>query len=118
MLGEVLRLAGHEVSLAADGREGVELYRAAPADLVITDLFMPKQEGLETIIQLRASFPGVPIIAMSGRPLAGRLLEVAQRLGAIGVLEKSFSADELLFAVESALRGGEQDGEDPTGSSE
>jgi len=104
LLGQVLTSAGHEVVLAADGKEGVNLYRAAPADLVVTDLFMPGQEGLETIVELRREFPGVAIIAMSGKTIASKVLPAAERLGAVGTLEKSFSADELLLAVDKALR--------------
>lgn len=102
-LEETLKAAGYEVALAADGEEGVKQYRASPADLVITDLFMPNQEGLETIRLLRKEFPGVRIIAMSGKPAAGTLLSIAQYLGAVTVLQKPFAADELLSAIQRAL---------------
>jgi DNA-binding response OmpR family regulator len=104
-LEEILKPAGHEVILAADGREGMERYRTSPADLVITDLYMPNQEGLETIRELRTCFPEVAIIAMSGRTAALTMLSVAQKFGAVEVLRKPFSADELIAAVEEALRG-------------
>jgi len=103
LLEQTLKSAGHEVALAADGREGVEEYRAKPADLVITDIYMPNQEGLETIIELRQRFPELAIIAMSGRTAAGTMLSIAQKLGVIQVLQKPFVADELLTAVERAL---------------
>jgi len=104
LLAETLRSAGHEVALAADGREGVREYRAKAADLVITDLYMPNQEGLETIIELRRCFPEVAIIAMSGKLAAATMLSIAQKLGAVAVLQKPFVADELLSAVGKALR--------------
>src|SRR4051794_5160474 len=85
VLEEALKLAGHEVDLAADGEEGLKRYLSAPADLVITDLFMPNQEGVETIIKLRRSFPEIPVIAISGNPLASTMLAVARKLGAITV---------------------------------
>jgi len=105
LLELILKSAGHEVILAADGREGVERYRASPADLVITDLYMPNQEGLETISELRTCFPEVVIIAMSGRAAALTMLSVAQKFGAVAVLHKPFAADELLAAVAKALGG-------------
>jgi DNA-binding response OmpR family regulator len=105
MLEKFLTSAGHEVILAADGRKGVEKYRTSPADLVITDLFMPNQEGLETIGELRRRFPEVAIIAMSGRPDSGTMLSIAQKFGAIGMLHKPFAADELIAAVKKALGG-------------
>jgi CheY-like chemotaxis protein len=103
MLEQTLRSAGHEVILAADGREGVERHRTSPADLVITDIYMPKQDGLETIRAFRRRFPEVAIIAMSGRVFAVTMLSIAQDLGAVGVLLKPFVRDELLAAVAKAL---------------
>src|SRR5579859_1362922 len=89
-----LESAGHKVALAVDGRDGVQQYRAKGADLVITDLFMPDQEGLETIEQLRLEFPEVRIVAISGKPTGGTMLSVAQRLGAAAILPKPFLPDE------------------------
>ncbi len=103
LLEQMLTNAGYEVVLAADGREGVALNRANPADLVITDLYMPTQEGLETITQLRKHFPDVKIIAMSGKTAGATMLPVAKRLGAVAVLNKPFLANELLAAVQRAL---------------
>ena len=103
LLELILKSAGHEVILAADGREGMERYRTSPADLVITDLYMPNQEGLETIRVLRTCFPEVAIIAMSGRAAALTMLSVAQKFGAVAVLHKPFSADELIATVAKAL---------------
>jgi len=110
MLEQTLESAGHEVILAADGKEGVEQYRTKPADLVITDIYMPNQEGLETIIKFRRHFPALAIIAMSGRETAPTMLSIAQKLGAVEVLQKPFVADELLAAVGRALRAGPQFG--------
>jgi DNA-binding NtrC family response regulator len=98
-----LASAGHQVSVAADGREGVQQCRAARPDLVITDLFMPEQEGIETIKQLRMESPDLRIVAISGKPTAGTMLEVAKRLGAHAALAKPFMADELLKVVEQTL---------------
>ncbi len=105
LLEQILKSAGYDVILAADGREGVERHRTCPADLVITDLFMPKQEGLETIQEFRTRFPEVAIIAMSGKAAAVTMLSVAQKFGAIAVLHKPFAADELIAAVAKALGG-------------
>jgi len=100
---QVLKLAGHKVILAAEGLEGVSRYRTELPDLIITDIFMPDQDGVETINQLRKLVPQVPIIAISGNP-RGDVLSVAQQLGAVAVFEKPFSASELLSAVEKAIK--------------
>ena len=104
LLEQMLKGAGHQVSLAADGSEGVKQFCANPADLVITDLYMPGQEGIETIIQLRRQNPTAAILAISGKAGAEPMLFVARKLGAIETLHKPFVAEELLASVERALR--------------
>lgn len=99
LLEQELKSAGHEVVLAADGREGVERCGKNGPDLVITDLYMPEQEGLETIKELRVRFPDVRIIAMSGRSTAETMLGIARKLGAVQTLQKPFASGELLAAV-------------------
>jgi CheY-like chemotaxis protein len=103
LMKNTLEGAGHQVFLASDGQEGVQQYRARRADLVITDLFMPNQDGLETIKQMKMEFPDSAIIAMSGRPSGATMLAVAKRLGATSVLQKPFLPDELLKLVEQTL---------------
>src|ERR1039457_3686501 len=85
MLEETLKPAGYEVISAADGREGVMRHCANPAGLVITNLCMPKQDGLESIRELRTRFPEVAIIAMSGRPDSGTTLSLTQYLAAVEI---------------------------------
>ena len=105
MLEQTLKPAGYEVISAADGREGVEQYRTKATDLVITDLYMPNQDGFETIREFRISFPEVAIIAMSGRTDTGTMLSIAQNLATVGILRKPFLPDELIAAVAKALGG-------------
>jgi len=96
----LLSEAGHGVVGAVDGLEGLQLFRAEPADLIITDLHMPSG-GLSTIKALRAEFPKLAIIAISG---AGKSrLEMARALGADRTLMKPFSGQELTAAVAEAL---------------
>ena len=102
-VGQTLQAAGHEVVLAADGKEGVEQHRIRPAELVITDMYMPNQAGLETIVQLRKEYPAVRIIAMCGKSTAMPMLSAAQRLGAVAFLQKPFLPDQLLAEVSKVL---------------
>jgi CheY-like chemotaxis protein len=104
---QILEGAGYEVVEACNGREGLRRYLATPADVIITDLLMPEQEGLETIEALRQYNPAAKIVAISG---GGRLetldyLRVAKQLGAQIVLRKPFGRDELLEAVHEVLQG-------------
>jgi CheY-like chemotaxis protein len=105
MLRRVLEREGYDVSEARDGAEAMLLYRNAPAALVITDLFMPGQDGIETIQQLRAEFPGARILAISGgvRVGADGPLTDARLLGADAALAKPFPLDALLSAVAALL---------------
>jgi DNA-binding response OmpR family regulator len=103
-MGLMLKSAGYEVDLAANGIQGAKLQQASPADLIITDLLMPGKAGLETIIEFRRDFPQVPVIAMSGTPRGGFYLVMADGLGAAKTLEKPFRPNELLTAVQDVLR--------------
>lgn len=101
----VLEDAGYEVQEAENGRRGVELFRRSPPDVVITDIIMPEQEGIETIIELRKQSPSLPIIAISGGVHTGTLdvLAFARRLGADEILAKPFGPGEMVEAVERIL---------------
>lgn len=104
-LRDLLQQAGYQVVEARDGREGVRCYRAAPADLVITDLFMPEQEGLETIQMLRREFPTIKLIAVSGGGQAGTtdLLQIAKKFGAQYVFSKPYDWQKLSQALQDLL---------------
>jgi CheY-like chemotaxis protein len=104
IIAVTLRHAGHSVAEAVEGRQGCELFHAQPADLVLTDLIMPGQEGIETIMQLRQTQPDLPIIAMSGGATHARFyLEIAAKLGARRILAKPFTAEDLLRSVHDLL---------------
>jgi len=101
-LREVLTEEGYEVVEAANGKEAIEQARASVVDLVITDLVMPEQEGLETIQALRKDLPGARIIAISGA-FEGQFLRPAQLLGANAVLSKPINPELLLATVAEVL---------------
>ena len=100
-----LTRSGYEVDEAGDGIEGVERMKANPADLVITDLLMPKQEGLETIRQIRKDFPDVKIIAMSGgsQLTVMDFLPIAEKFGAVKVFHKPLDFTAMVDAVKELV---------------
>jgi len=105
VLVKALKEAGHLVFAAENGREGMRHLTAIRPDLIITDLFMPEQEGLETIKELRRQNPYLAIIAISGGSNnSPAMLSVASRMGAVATLEKPFDLDMLLDTVEWALK--------------
>ena len=102
LLEEVLTKAGYEVLPAANGREAMEIVRTARPDLVITDLVMPNQEGVETIQMIRKEFPAIKIVAISGA-LGGQFLRALGRLGADASLMKPVSPEALQKLVGELL---------------
>ena len=86
-----------------DGNDGLAKFRANPIDLVLMDLVMPTKEGIETIMELHREFSDAKIIAMSGAIHSEGYLRLAGRLGASRTLDKPFTADRLLSAVDTAL---------------
>ena len=108
-LRETIRRAlerrGHEVEEADEGGAGIDHLAQRSPDLVITDIFMPGHDGIETLIELRKAFPKLAVIVMSGGDASGllNLLDDAAMLGANWTLPKPFTPDELLHAVEYVL---------------
>ena len=92
---------GYEVTVAENGREGVMEQRRSPADILICDLIMPVQEGIETITQFREEFPDTGIIAISGGGKIGpdSYLTVAEQLGAWRVFTKPVNMPSLIDAI-------------------
>jgi DNA-binding response OmpR family regulator len=104
MIARTLSAKHHKVIEAKDGRDGLKQFRAHRPMLVITDLVMPGQEGIETIQELRREAPGVPILAISGGGSGfWSYLEAAKQLGAADALAKPFLGAELIEAVDHLL---------------
>ena len=100
---QALKTAGHQVSSAGGGFDAITSFQKDRADLLITDIFMPAPDGIGLITYFRKQFPKLPIIAISGNP-QGNTLDIASKLGAAAALPKPFSVEELLSAVNGALR--------------
>ncbi|RUM36026.1 MAG: response regulator [Desulfobulbus sp.] len=105
LLRQTMEWAGFDVDVAENGRLGQQLFEEQPADLIITDLIMPEQEGLETIRKLRKSAPEVKIIAISGGGRIGpeAYLPAAMELGADRIFAKPFDIKVLLATVRELL---------------
>jgi DNA-binding NtrC family response regulator len=96
-----LEREGFEIYEAEDGRKGVEAHRLCPVDVVICDLIMPVQEGIETITQFREEFPEVGIIAISGggKICTDSYLTIAKQIGAWRVFAKPLDMSSLTDAI-------------------
>ena len=105
LLCRAMEYAGFKADAAADGRKGLRLFKENSYDLVITDLIMPEQEGMETITFLRREYPDIKIIAISGGGRIGpeTYLPAAKELGANEVFPKPFSIDKIIGVVKNLL---------------
>jgi len=103
LLRTTLEAAGHEVVEAANGRQGLELYRHRQTDLVITDIVMPELNGLDMLLELTREFLHAKVIAISGAGEEKNVLDVAKLLGARRTFQKPFSLPQLLDAVRYEL---------------
>ena len=102
-LAEYLQLKGYDVATAGSGLEALELHRSRPADIVITDLFMPEMNGNELIRRLRRTYPDLPIMVMTGHATFGDEKETITE-GASVVLKKPIDLSELLGTLSTLVR--------------
>ncbi len=105
MLRMTYEEAGFRVVEACNGLEGINKFTESPTDLVVTDIFMPEKEGIETIVELKQLNPDVKLIAISGggKLLPDEYLSFASRLGALRTFEKPIDRELLLRASRELL---------------
>jgi DNA-binding response OmpR family regulator len=103
----LLKFLGYAAEVAGDGQQALEVQRRNASDILITDIFMPGKEGMETIEAFRREWPKMHIIAMSGGgELATRdYLQIATDIGADAILRKPFSLETLRDVLEAAPKG-------------
>ena len=110
----LLERAGHSIVVAGDGREGLATLGTGDFDLLFLDIFMPGMDGLETMRMIHQQQPLIPIIVISGRPIAldagsaPDFLTMATKLGAVSSLQKPFKPSALLAAVTRCLEAARQ----------
>jgi CheY-like chemotaxis protein len=105
LLADLVTAVGHEVFLAADGAEGLRVLQEKAPHLIITDIVMPKKDGLEVLLEIRSRNPRPKTIAMSGTPVQWTVLQSAHELGVDRTLPKPFTRSGLIEAIDAALAG-------------
>jgi DNA-binding response OmpR family regulator len=101
----LLEEAGYKTIVTTNGKKGLEIQRKTPADLIITDIFMPEKEGTGVLIDVRDEFPQTKVIVMSGGGHGEHVdfLELATLLGANKVFRKPFNMQDLMNTVKSLI---------------
>jgi len=103
-LVEILRARGFDVSAAASVDEALERLARAPVDAVLSDLKMPKQDGLELVRRMQALSPDVPVLILTGHGTVASAVECL-RAGATDYILKPVEPDALELSLGRALEG-------------
>ena len=100
-----LRDAGYAVLTAPGAAAGLDLIQRGGADVIVTDMNMPGTSGAQLIAEARASWPDIPIVAMSGSITADgeSMLDAARALGANALLTKPFRLAQLKEVLDQVL---------------
>ncbi|MGA2852102.1 MAG: sigma-54 dependent transcriptional regulator [Terracidiphilus sp.] len=102
-LSRAFRLAGHEAVVCDNAARALELARSQPFDLILSDVVMPRRDGLALLEDLKTAGVTAPVVMMSGQAHIEMAVR-ATRLGALDFLEKPLSTEKLLVTVENALK--------------
>ncbi len=102
-LARAFRLAGHEAVVCDNAARGLEVAQTQPFDLILSDVVMPRRDGLALLEDLKAAGVTAPVVMMSGQAHIEMAVR-ATRLGALDFLEKPLSTDKLLVTLENALK--------------
>jgi len=102
VLSELLRDEGYEVFTAASGKAGMEMVKEVDLDLVITDMQMPKMDGLQFLDAIKESHANLPVIMITAFAEVDKAV-AAMQAGAYNYLAKPFSNDELLININKAV---------------
>ena len=104
-VADLLQHMGHDVLTAKDGKQALVTQKLTPANVLLTDIFMPEMDGFELIQEFRRLYPSVKIIALSGgmpKNPGGPYLNIAQKFGAKWILPKPFSVSQLADVIRAA----------------
>jgi len=100
-----LVLEGYHVLGAENGLVAIHLLQDNPVDLVITDIFMPYKDGIDTVMDIKSKFPAIKIIVISGGGSIDGVdfLDLAEKVGADCSFQKPFDPQDLVSAVHELL---------------
>jgi DNA-binding NtrC family response regulator len=103
VLGAILKREGHDVISAIDGQQALQLIKSQPVHTVITDLRMPRLDGMELLRHIVQEYPDVPVIILTAHGSVDNAV-AAVKLGAFDYIEKPFEQEQIKRVVSNALR--------------
>lgn len=103
----ILEEKNYSIIEAEDAATAIEIFNRTSIDLVLTDMVMPGNDGIDLIVELKKINPGIKIIAMSGAANKENSLDLAKSLGAHAILCKPFKKEELFRVLDKTLGVGE-----------
>lgn len=105
LISSSLEKAGYNVIITSDGQEAIDKLDGRSIDLVITDLNMPKADGLEVVKGVRSSdiYKFTPVLILTTETQLEQK-EKAKKTGATGWIEKPFDEKKLLYVINKVLR--------------
>jgi len=101
-LSQLLELAGYEVCTAEDGLEATEALAGQRFDLLLTDLKMPRMDGIELTREARRRLPWIPVIVLTGIGDLESVQEILQA-GTVELVTKPFEANQMLSTIKRLL---------------
>lgn len=103
LLSVYLLRQGYRVSTAANSAETERVLRENPAALVVLDIGLADEDGLKLLAKLKADFPGILVVMLTGMGFVEDLLQEAHQKGADGYVSKVLPLDELLSVIQRTL---------------
>jgi DNA-binding NtrC family response regulator len=117
VLAAMLRREGYEVLTAADGAEALDLMAKTPIDVVLTDLRMPRIDGMELLRRILAEYRGTPVVMLTAHGTVDTAV-TAMKLGAFDYLSKPYDQEELQIIIRKAATAADLSVEEPEGEPE
>jgi len=105
-LHEALELHGFAVLCASNGEEALDLLGVQKPDVILTDIVMPRKDGIELIRTLRTEAPEARLVAMSGGGVLGHqdyYMELSRVMGVHGTLTKPFRIEQLVDLLKQVM---------------
>jgi DNA-binding NtrC family response regulator len=104
LLAVYLTRQGFRVSTAASSAETMHLVKQSPIDLIVLDIGLAEEDGLQLLSTIKTLRPDLRVVMLTGMGFVEELLQEANQNGADGYVSKVLPLDELLLAIERALK--------------